>query len=336
MQRAEWGSLDYLILDLPPGTGDIQLTLAQSMNISAAVIVTTPQKLSFVDVVKGIDMFDTVNIPCIAVVENLTEFQTYEFDNAFYTNLSQQLVSMASENDGGKQHQVAETLKGAIEAQRRRKRIFGPGHTARLTEMWGIENIVSLPVLEELSRSGDSGVPYVLAHPDSSFTRSMDTLAAGVEQELRRLAQRDASQRDENTLFFDRLTAMMSVGPLQEGDGGSSVSALDLRCSCRCAACIEELTGRALLDRDSVSLLVQPVISVGDTPGSSTTTDSSKSRTSRVAVGAPIGRYAVAVDWSDGHKSLYPFKQLRKLMQTASMQEAPVPILLDVAKPQAV
>jgi len=74
LHSVDWGELDYLILDMPPGTGDIQLTISQSVQVDAAVIVTTPHQLALADVRKGIVMFDKVNVPVLGVIENMTYF----------------------------------------------------------------------------------------------------------------------------------------------------------------------------------------------------------------------------------------------------------------------
>lgn len=291
MSLCNWGDLDYLIIDMPPGTGDIQLTLAQIVNISAAVIVTTPQRLSFVDVVKGIDLFDTVNVPCIAVVENMADFATYSFPDSFYDALGVKAataaaVATAFNPDPTKAMEaVSRVIREAVEGQKKPRRLFGDGHNVRLKDMWGIENIVSMPLLEEVSISGDSGIPHVIRYPDSEVAGSMTELAEGVVKELARLSRAVSTVAP---LAVDRATNEIIF------EGVSRIAAKSLRLDCRCAVCVEEFTGRTLVTAQTVPDNITPLST------------------------APIGRYAMSIDWSDGHKSLYPFRQIAALVESQS------------------
>ena len=148
--------------------------------------------------------------------------------------------------------------------------------------MWGMENIVSLPLLEELSQYADNGMPYVLAQPHSLVATRMNDLVDKVLAEISKLSQENKPQKLEydsqnNVILFEDV----------------KIDPREVRLDCRCAVCVEEFTGRALLDPTKVPREVKPLNMV------------------------PIGRYATSVDWSDGHKSLIPFRQLGKFSTSA-------------------
>lgn len=148
----KWGELDVLVIDYPPGTGDVQLTLSQVTPLRAAVIVTTPQRLSLVDVVKGIAMFDKLKVPTLTVIENMSFYEPAE---------------------GGE-----------------RRYLFGRGARRQLVEQYGFKTSHEIPVRPELSEDGDLGRPFVLHRPEDPVSllfrtlagetwTAMETLAAG-------------------------------------------------------------------------------------------------------------------------------------------------------------
>ncbi|MHC4897620.1 MAG: Mrp/NBP35 family ATP-binding protein [Planctomycetota bacterium] len=134
-----WDDLDYLVVDLPPGTGDAQLSLSQQAHIMGAIIVTTPQDVSVLDVKKAIRMFQTVNVPILGVVENMSYF----------------------------------TPPGSSE----RYEIFGKGGGSKIEEQFGIPLLEQLPIDLVVRDGGDTGKPTVRSHPDSDIAQAFANLA---------------------------------------------------------------------------------------------------------------------------------------------------------------
>jgi ATP-binding protein involved in chromosome partitioning len=134
----EWGELDYLIIDLPPGTGDAALSLSQSLPLSGAVIVTTPQKVSTDDARRGLEMFRTMEVPIYGVIENMSFLEL---------------------PDGSKLD------------------IFGQGGGQALAEETGTPFLGSIPIDPLVRESGDSGAPVVVSHPDSAAAQALVDVA---------------------------------------------------------------------------------------------------------------------------------------------------------------
>ena len=143
-EDVEWGELDFLILDLPPGTGDIQLTLVQKLALTGAIMVTTPQELALVDVKKGADMFSKVNTPVLGVIENMTQFLCP------HCNESSQIFPGSSGEEESKRLDVP--LLGQI--------YLSP----------------------EIAQSADDGIPYILKNEDSPITREYEKIASQLEK----------------------------------------------------------------------------------------------------------------------------------------------------------
>jgi ATP-binding protein involved in chromosome partitioning len=147
LRQVDWSGLDYLILDLPPGTGDIQLTVVQTVALSGAVIVTTPQEVALIDARKASSMFAKVNVPVLGIVENMSYF--------------------LSPSDG-KRYEIFGSGGGALEAKRLKVPLLG-----------------AVPLDIETREAGDRGMPVVFEkpqHPISQvFCKIADQLRKRVE-----------------------------------------------------------------------------------------------------------------------------------------------------------
>ena len=175
-----WESLDYLIIDLPPGTGDIQLTLLQKLQISGAIIVTTPQDLAVSDVRKGADMFRKVNAPVLGVVENMSGYLVSGFvRNSSGKPVSDVVISLPQLDgfidavpDSNGRFQIDVDLF---------KRGGGLAESLRLN----VPLMGELPISRELMEACDEGIPIVVKDPDSSISLAFSKITDSVEKLLR-------------------------------------------------------------------------------------------------------------------------------------------------------
>lgn len=151
---ADWGALDYLIVDMPPGTGDIHITVSQTYPISGAVIVTTPQNVALADTMKGIGMYkmEGINVPIVGIIENMAYFTPAELpDNKYY--------------------------------------IFGKDGGKRLAEENEIPFLGQIPLVKSVADAGDNGFPIIL-DSDDVIGQSFSAIAGRVAQEISILANK--------------------------------------------------------------------------------------------------------------------------------------------------
>lgn len=209
----EWGQLDYLLLDLPPGTGDIQLTIAQSVPLSGAVVVTTPQDVAAHVAERGARMFPKLNVPILGVVENMSHYACPECG-----------------------HQA---------------HIFQQGGGQRAAELLGAPLLGEIPLEEAIAAGGDQGEPILLHDPESPAAKSYREVAQRLVRRVSTVgfqlrAAEKAHPTEYKALEDGRLQTTWS-------DGHVGFHAMrNLRAQCPCAHCVDEWTGARRIRLDAV------------------------------------------------------------------------------------
>jgi ATP-binding protein involved in chromosome partitioning len=163
LREVEWGRLDVLVVDMPPGTGDAQLTMAQQVPLAGAVIVSTPQDLALIDARKGLNMFSKVEVPVLGIVENMSYFIAPDTGNRYD--------------------------------------IFGHGGARKEAERIGVPFLGEVPLTMDIRETSDAGTPVVVSNPEGAAAKTYRAIATRVWQELE--AVQGKSTRGAPAIVFE-------------------------------------------------------------------------------------------------------------------------------------
>ena len=244
-----WGELDYLLIDLPPGTGDVQLTLAQQAQLTGAVIVTTPQHIALGVAKKGLRMFEQVKVPIVGIIENMSGF----------------------------------TCKHCGETTA----VFSEGGGKRMAEKVGVNYLGALPLDPEIMMSGDEGTPVLTKTTDSPAAKALTELASNVKKSIDENLSKILATEPKSLEYLPN-----SLKITWPDDHKAEYTPYNLRSHCGCAACIDEDTGKKLLDIKSIPLDI------------------------KIQQVHKVGRYGLSIAFSDGHNTgIYIYDKLKDLCE---------------------
>ncbi len=207
-----WGELDYLLLDLPPGTGDIQLTLTQSAPLNGAVIVTTPQEVALRIAKKGLKMFEQVKVPITGIIENMSGFVCPKCDTHYD--------------------------------------IFSKGGGEKAAREMGVPFLGSVPLDPRMVVAGDMGTPLVAMDKESPGAKAFETIARNLASQLsiQNLNANKANSKPKEVLLVNQERPKIIWNDGTE----TSFEHRQLRLACPCANCVSETTGERMIKDENV------------------------------------------------------------------------------------
>ena len=188
LYEVDWGVLDYLVVDMPPGTGDVPLSIAQKVPVSGAIVVSTPQNLAFADVKKAINMFFQVQIPLLGLVENMSYLLYPQHftgtDTGTGTGTSAGTGAGTGTSTGEGSSSKEKEKGGGKGKERERLQLFPKGELDSYLKSKGLKKMAEIPFDPQLAMASEVGIPLILSQPEGEISQHFLSLAQQVHASL--------------------------------------------------------------------------------------------------------------------------------------------------------